>query len=179
MLHYIMNMLVSYPKPEFKSLTDSAIKNLAINFANEIDYKPKKDLIPIIEEKLNGKVEFVDDEMLQNSNDGSIIVHGPKNIQIFLTKYNGPLRDRFTLAHELGHYVIHSEKGKFPLMAERLGNSGAEWEANMFAAELLMPESEFRAAMNVSLDNQFLAANFLVSLTAAHVRKEILIKRKK
>ena len=170
-------MSISYPQPEYKKLSEEQIKKMANEFAIEIDYLPKKDLIPIIEEKLNAKIEFVDDEKLENSNDGSIIVHNEKNIEIYLTKYNGPLRDRFTLAHELGHYVIHSEKGKYNLMAERYGKGGAEWEANMFAAELLMPEDKFLEAMKISEELQFLAANFLVSLTAAHVRKEILSKR--
>jgi Zn-dependent peptidase ImmA (M78 family)/transcriptional regulator with XRE-family HTH domain len=42
-------------------------------------------------------------------------------------------RDRFTLAHELGHVVLHN-----------LPNPNMEQEANRFAAEFLMPSSELR-----------------------------------
>jgi hypothetical protein len=40
-----------------------------------------------------------------------------------------PDRDRFTLAHELGHLVLHS----------RRDSAAAEWEANRFASAILMP----------------------------------------
>jgi Zn-dependent peptidase ImmA (M78 family)/DNA-binding XRE family transcriptional regulator len=42
-------------------------------------------------------------------------------------------RDRFTLAHELGHVILHS-----------LPNPNMESEANRFAAEFLMPSSDIR-----------------------------------
>lgn len=45
-------------------------------------------------------------------------------------------RFRLTLAHELGHLVMHSRKGNH-----------SEAEANRFASALLMPDDEFDAAM--------------------------------
>lgn len=63
-----------------------------------------------------------------------------------------PNRQRFTLAHEVGHLVlhraeitrqIHVDKG-FPILmrnaASGVGDDEMEIEANFFAAELLMPE---------------------------------------
>jgi len=63
-----------------------------------------------------------------------------------------PNRQRFTLAHEVGHLVlhraeitkqIHVDKG-FPMLmrnaASATGINEMEMEANFFAAELLMPE---------------------------------------
>jgi hypothetical protein len=53
---------------------------------------------------------------------------------------SGHYRDRFTLAHELAHLVLHSEQ-----RLQRAVKSGIpiyrdpEWQANTFAAELLMP----------------------------------------
>ena len=44
----------------------------------------------------------------------------------------------------------------------------AEWEANWFAAGLLMPESEFRVTMNNGAS--YNAAKFNVSKRAAEVR---------
>ena len=43
-------------------------------------------------------------------------------------------RDRFTLAHEIGHVLLHA-----------LPNPNMEQEANRFAAELLMPSREIRS----------------------------------
>jgi Zn-dependent peptidase ImmA (M78 family) len=62
-------------------------------------------------------------------------------------------RRRFTLAHELGHWVCQCLEGtEAPVFcrAEEVGLDPAvkalEREANVFAAELLMPEDELRAA---------------------------------
>lgn len=65
-------------------------------------------------------------------------------------------RRRFTIAHELGHLLMH--RGK-PLLIERsarvnlrdtLSEEGSDWEeiqANQFAAELLMPRHVLFAAV--------------------------------
>jgi Zn-dependent peptidase ImmA (M78 family) len=60
-------------------------------------------------------------------------------------------RQRFTIAHELGHLELHAREGihldrKFPIVRQRDGRSSLaidpeEIEANGFAAELLMPVS--------------------------------------
>lgn len=52
---------------------------------------------------------------------------------------NGNARDRFTLCHELGHYLLHQPeaislaRGKVPVYRD------PEWQANTFAAELMAP----------------------------------------
>ena len=56
-------------------------------------------------------------------------------------------RARFTLAHELGHIVMH----RFP-------NPEMEQEANAFAAALLMPINEIKVALAGRLDIRRLAA---------------------
>jgi len=59
-----------------------------------------------------------------------------------------PTRQRFTIAHELGHHVLHGNRELFVdknyIVHFRDGNSSGgvdplEVEANHFAAELLMP----------------------------------------
>ena len=58
--------------------------------------------------------------------------------------YRGVGRDRFTAAHELGHYIMHR---KVPIVFHRQehGNLASyrdsEWQANTFAGDLLMPRS--------------------------------------
>src|SRR5205085_726618 len=77
----------------------------------------------------------------------------PPERQIWLNASEGELRRRFTLAHELGHWVCQHLEGKSapvycratdvqpePSVADR----AVEREANVFAAELLMPESAVR-----------------------------------
>ena len=51
----------------------------------------------------------------------------------------GNPRDRFTLCHELGHFLLHQPKyvsyarGDIPVYCQ------PEWQANTFAAELMAP----------------------------------------
>jgi Zn-dependent peptidase ImmA (M78 family) len=60
---------------------------------------------------------------------------------------NAPNRRRFTIAHELGHFVLHRggtyiDKGIFARFRDSESGSGTsreEREANAFAAALLMP----------------------------------------
>jgi hypothetical protein len=64
-------------------------------------------------------------------------------------------RFRFTIAHEIGHWVCHCLEGRAPNLAPSFCRSTdiahdvdrtVEREANVFAAELLMPERAIRAA---------------------------------
>lgn len=69
---------------------------------------------------------------------------------IGINRSHGAARRRFTLAHEIGHYMLHSRTTTFvdhaapPTILRRDATSGEgtdprEVEANNFAAELLMP----------------------------------------
>lgn len=138
-----------------------------------LGFEPDGDLFQAVSE-LGGDVQFLDlDDWAEQS--GSIFVHGKGDFTIILPNYTSPLRDRFTIAHELGHYFLHAKQGEVPLIAARKGSGRAEWEANWFAAALLMPEADFRKACEVHGDDiDGVAAEFGVSRDAATVRKESL-----
>lgn len=38
---------------------------------------------------------------------GTIYINGKKDFDVIIPKYTSPVRDRFTLAHEIGHYFLH------------------------------------------------------------------------
>ena len=105
---------------------------------------------------------------------GSIFVHGMFDFDICLPSYTHPLRDRFTVAHELGHYYLHAGQGSNPIIAFRSGSTLIEWEANWFAAALLMPKDQFTKAFQRSRDLFAVAREFKVSSAAAEVRKNVL-----
>lgn len=49
-------------------------------------------------------------------------------------------RKNFTIAHELGHYILHMDKEKDEIITSFRGSKDVrEREADMFASELLMP----------------------------------------
>ncbi|PSF12409.1 ImmA/IrrE family metallo-endopeptidase [Marinobacter shengliensis] len=90
----------------------------------------------------------------------------------FVCAYNGlepPYRNRFTIAHELGHVLLgHVAPGK-KRKRDTTFNSNGDWDevdANAFAAELLMPEAYVREKAKTMTDISDLASFFGVSPTA-------------
>ena len=89
-----------------------------------------------------------------------------------------PHRQRFTIAHEIGHHVKHGAfKDEFnDTTFFRNGDSNLmEAEANKFAAELLMPKSEFdNFIASTSSKVEDLAQYFQVSSMAVRIRAKQL-----
>nr|WP_301549758.1 ImmA/IrrE family metallo-endopeptidase [Methylorubrum thiocyanatum] len=112
----------------------------------------------------------------------SIHVTPDGNFTIFMSGLTSSERDRFTIAHELGHYFLHFPlvRKKFPgasMVATRwvdetdTDQRRAEWEANWFAAAFLMPNDLFKADADLSSnDIQYLSLKYGVSMHAAQIR---------
>lgn len=95
----------------------------------------------------------LDDEL-----SGMVFIKGGRPI-IGVNALHHPNRQRFTIAHELGHYMLHRElitdsvhvdKQFKVLMRDSNAGTGTqrvEVEANQFAAALLMPEALVRKAI--------------------------------
>ena len=87
-------------------------------------------------------------------------------------------RHRFTIAHELGHWICHAledvgEEAPTFCRSRDLSEDAdrdLEREANVFGAELLMPEAAVREAWAALGDRDELASRFGVSGLAAHWR---------
>jgi Zn-dependent peptidase ImmA (M78 family) len=79
---------------------------------------------------------------------------------IGVNKYHSDRRRRFTLAHELGHFLLHKDKIDAGRKTESMlfrdeDSSPIEREANEFASDLLIPRPEFVDAIRngvVSID---------------------------
>lgn len=52
---------------------------------------------------------------------------------------NGNARDRFTLCHELGHFLLHTPERVNFARGEVPTYMDPEWQANVFAGELMAP----------------------------------------
>jgi hypothetical protein len=74
---------------------------------------------------------------------------------------SSPERRRFTIAHEIGHWICHVREGRGGEIECRIdpassaavdGSDPREREANVFAASLLMPEDAVRAAWDAGVD---------------------------
>ncbi len=88
---------------------------------------------------------------------------------VYINAINGNGRDRFTIAHELGHYILH--KSQNVSLARTVNKKiepfrDPEWQANTFAAEFLIPQN-----LIAESDNVFdISKTFGVSHQAAEIR---------
>lgn len=122
-------------------------------------------------EEFGGRLEYVTSDNLQES----LLIHGDGSFTIFLPHHSSELRDYFTIAHELGHYFLHWEDDGEETTFSRGESNEVEWQANWFAAELLMPEDDFLVvAEECDYDVCELADHFGVSRSAARVRLDVL-----
>ena len=89
---------------------------------------------------------------------GALITDDAKGEGIILVKQGMPERQRFTVGHELGHFLCPHHKpptGGFQCTSGDMARSVSvvkgreEWEveANQFSAELLMPKPLYKAAL--------------------------------
>lgn len=120
--------------------------------------------------KLGGRTRF-------NDSKESLHVSGIGDFTIYLPTLTSARRDRFTLAHELGHYFLHYRYAK--KRSEETFYRGArnlvETQSNVFASSLLMPEDHFRRAFSeADGDIWELSRRFHVSPAAAGVRAQVL-----
>ena len=160
-----------------------------------IDYEFPRNIISICE-KLNIQVQ----ETNLLSNDISGLIYKNKentNYNILINSNQSAGRKSFTIAHELGHFLLHKDRldDEKEIISIAKGidinslgyitrqnittTSSPEYrelesEANKFAAEILMPEKEFlkQCICQNSIDD---IANFFgVSISAATIRADRL-----
>lgn len=93
----------------------------------------------------------------------------PSEREIWLNAAEPEARRRFTLAHELGHWVCQCLEGQTapvycrPKDVSTAADRALEREANVFAAELLMPWPNVRRAYEERPDSKTVARDFGVS----------------
>jgi Zn-dependent peptidase ImmA (M78 family) len=135
-----------------------------------------------IAQKLKISIFF---EPLEESVSGMLVIRQDR-AAIGVNENHHPHRQRFTIAHELGHFLLHQEAAKvfvdstLTFYRDERSSEGIyqqEIEANTFAAELLLPEQAIRTAFSQSDIDIFddvaiarLAARFDVSACALMIR---------
>lgn len=94
-----------------------------------------------------------------------------------------PNRQRFTIAHELGHHILHADYLRDNVHVDKVifrnskssdGTQIKEIEANAFAAELLMPASKLKQYVHLDFNDEAMIAAiarvFRVSTAAMSIR---------
>ncbi len=107
----------------------------------------------------------------------ALTVRAPRDFTVHLPPVTSHRRDRFTIAHELGHYFLHYlQPGCQTAKSFGRGQRNlAETQANYFAGALLMPTERFKAVWReLDGDSWRVADRFGVSSAAAAVRAQSL-----
>lgn len=112
--------------------------------------------------------------------DGTIRKDGENSFQIIVSSLQNEQRKKFTVAHELGHLFLHmgfrTNKEIWDKqdnnVYRRFGSTEQEYQANEFAASLLMPKDLFKQVIDQnsignSVDITKVANFFNVSIAAA------------
>lgn len=123
-------------------------------------------------------------EALEDDVSGMLVINDTQ-IVIGVNSLHSQKRQRFTMAHELGHYILHRSTSNvffdesllfFRNQKSSEGTKRQEIEANNFAAELLMPEPAIRQRLEEPIDAfnedevDNLASEFRVSAQALTIR---------
>lgn len=134
------------------------------------------------------QIEF---RVLPDDISGLLNISQSKKPVIIVNNSHSKTRQRFTIAHELGHFLMHKPSGMhvdknfFRDIQSSLAQFPKEIEANRFAASLLMPERFVKAFIEnnkVLLDLfdddiiKLLADKFEVSSTAMSIRFQSIMK---
>jgi Zn-dependent peptidase ImmA (M78 family) len=162
--------------------TRAAIESLA----NEIRTDAGQVSIPVDPHQVAKSLKCI--VVVENFSDelSGILLRKPTGNTIAVSASDGPLRRRFTIAHECGHLALGHAGEVFidkQVVNRRDGNSSLaidnqEIEANQFAASLLMPRDEVVRHLDVFLHTnrnrhvliERMAAAFKVSRPAMEYR---------
>lgn len=161
------NSQTKYQEPDLLADVDSIIKS-----AQENGYYSGESLNIENVIKTFSDIEVRYEQMAPNES-GSFKFDNNKWI-ITVNRNHHKNRQKFTLAHELGHYILHREKNISIVDTTFFRNNeidSVEYTANEFAAKLLMPKERLEFLISQGARNiGELAEKFEVSASAMKYR---------
>lgn len=168
----------AYKQPIPSRATKAQIFEFAEKQRKKTGIKTGFDLADLVRRN-NGDLSYIG--FLDEDQTDAIVVEPDGEFCIRLSSHTGALRDNFTIAHELGHLLLHWPKvraaspGSGMKATRRVDDSKeplrrCEWEANWFASAFLMPRKEFQSAY----EDGSAADRFGVTQAAVEVRAKTL-----
>lgn len=129
---------------------------------------------PVDPERIASQLNIVVTRLPLEDGISGMLKAEPDFVEIFVNSNDVPARQRFTIAHEIGHYVERTARGNFDFNVIDYRSTENydlhEFYADEFAASLLMPTRELAAALDEGLSIPLIAARFGVSVPAAQMR---------
>lgn len=170
-----------YTHPEASHNNKTHIFKLAELVNDALEFQAGDDIINIVHH-LGGEIEVTNTLLSDPEKSGSLYVDDQDDFKIILPSHTSTRRDRFTIAHELGHLFLHytwqkrhEDEARKYMFALRKESERVEWEANWFAAAFLMPSEKFQEIyMAEEGDINSIAEIFDVSNQAAEIRAKNL-----
>ena len=144
-------------------------KSLANELVEDIDFlEPPISLKKVIEH-LQGKhkIEILMHDTGENIS-GFIAYDYDEGIEytiIAVNENHGWFRKRFTIAHEIGHFLLGHKGSPIPRNIQ-------ETEANIFASELLLPKKFFNIDCKNNLDIKKLKERYRVNGSVIYIKME-------
>ena len=160
--------------PSDIALIDTPEKLLKFAKSRGLDTVPLN--VAAVAEKVGIRIEYVS---LKNGLSG--ILYKDEEDDSWVVQVNEdhhPNRQRYTIAHELGHFCLHRHlRRRFEDKIFFRGGEAnkPEWQANDFASAILMPEDKFREMVRSGVSKvEVLAKEFKVSTLALRIRAKNL-----
>jgi hypothetical protein len=144
-----------YDEPTPPAAPTATARERALDARNEADrflLKHKVSNVPVDVERLARAEGFTIERRPLGDDDGETVGQC-----ITVNSDQALVRQRFTIAHELGHFVMHSSHG---------ADDDSERQADVFAGALLIPRDLLRREFATTTDPEALARLFLVSRDA-------------
>lgn len=158
----------------FSKLSPEDIIELAKNFAERFQFKAGQSLHSIVA-RLGGQIRHVAPHAINDKARLQLTSNSDTVFTIYISSLLSPLQERFAIAHELGHYVLHSVFGKNRDIFTQENYNNANWmelEANLFAEAFLMPKEEVKNFDSlVELASYFKVPISVAKLWAQYVNK--------
>lgn len=144
-------------------------------------YRPHGVSLPVDVRDLASRADVKIIDYPLDPNHSGVLVRKNGQAVIVVNENHHPRRQRFSIAHELGHLFLHEGAEIFHRHEFHRPNDSHEVQANYFAAEILMPAEAVRdEASKVKVDMLtdrsvlLLARRFDVSVAAMTARLERL-----
>lgn len=158
------------------------VESIAEAIAKKLEFRPGGSIEDIVS-RFGGKI-VVGASGDDDYESGSIVARSITEFTIYISQFTSLVRDRFTIAHELGHLLLHLRglQKAHPNAIMRAtrwvdhtnpDQQRAEWEANWFAAAFLMPSDDFKK-IYIDLGAEGVQKVFGVSEKAVAIRVKSL-----